>query len=55
MTQPTQRIVLHLSQLKQLRVVGVCELFDLIEAAPNLDDLSIQENDRTSGNFPTAK
>lgn len=41
MIQTTQKIVLHLSQLRQLRVNGVCELLDLIHGAPNLDDLSI--------------
>ncbi|CAF1309307.1 unnamed protein product [Adineta steineri] len=37
----TQSIVLHLPQLKKLKVSGSCELFRILEAAPNLNDLSI--------------
>ena len=40
-TQSIPSIVLHLPKLKQLKITGSCELFDLIKAAPNLDDLSI--------------
>ena len=36
-----QSIVLDLPQLKQLDVSGICGLFDLLKAAPNLDDLMI--------------
>ncbi|CAF1122631.1 unnamed protein product [Adineta steineri] len=37
----TQSVVLHLPQLKKLKVAGSCELFRILEAAPNLNDLSI--------------
>jgi hypothetical protein len=40
-TQSIPSIVLHLPKLKQLKITGSCELFDLIKAAPNLDDLAI--------------
>lgn len=33
--------MLDLPQLKQLHVSGICALFDLLKAAPNLDDLII--------------
>ena len=36
-----QSIMLNLPQLKQLNLLGTCPLFDILKAAPNLDDLII--------------
>ncbi|CAF3092373.1 unnamed protein product [Rotaria sp. Silwood2] len=42
--QSTQSIVLHLPQLKRLHVKGICEIFHLVQAAPNLECLRINFN-----------
>ncbi|CAF1134026.1 unnamed protein product [Rotaria sp. Silwood1] len=42
--QSTQPIILHLPKLKCLRVKGTCEIFHLVQAAPNLECLRISLN-----------
>ncbi|CAF1489201.1 unnamed protein product [Adineta ricciae] len=40
-SQSIQSVVLHLPHLKWLKITGPCELFPILKAAPNLNDLSI--------------
>jgi hypothetical protein len=44
LTPSKQPTLLNLPQLKQLDVLGICSLFDVLKAAPNLDDLLIDFN-----------
>lgn len=41
LTSLQQSVMLNLPHLKQLNVTGTCSLFDILKAAPNLDDLII--------------